>query len=125
MSFNKVIIMGNLGADPESRTTQTGTTVTNFSVATTERYKGEDKTEWHRVVAFGKVAEICAEYLGKGKQVLIEGKLQTRSWQDDTGAKRYMTEILANNVRFVGSGGSNGGSGATPAPKLTDDDIPF
>lgn len=78
------------------------TTIVNMSLATSKKVKGEDKTEWHRVVAFGKTAELCGEYLKKGSKALFEGELQTRSWEDQTGAKKYTTEVIANNVRFMG-----------------------
>ena len=108
-SLNKVIILGNLGKDPEIRTTQSGKIVANFSVATSEKYKdsaGEkiEKTEWHNVVLWGKLAELAEKYIKKGSKVLIEGKLQTRSWETD-GGKRYTTEIIGSNMVFVGGGG--------------------
>ena len=111
---NKVILVGNLGRDPETRQTQSGTSVTNFTMATTERWTNrdgvrEDRTEWHRVVVFGKLAEICSQYLSKGKQVYIEGKLQTRSWDDRDGNKRYTTEVVAQNMVMLG--GRPGGGG--------------
>ena len=117
-SLNRVLIMGNLGQDPELRHTQSGIPVCTLNVATNEVRTDKDgnrqeQTEWHRVVIFNKQAENCAKYLGKGRPVFIEGKLQTRSWDDKaTGQKRYMTEILANNVQFMGSGAA-AGAGAT------------
>ena len=106
--FNKVIIEGNLGADPETRFTAAGTPVSNLRIATNERWKdnntGETKerTEWHRVVAWGRQAELCSEYLSKGREVLIEGRLQTREWTDRENVKRYMTEIVAQRIVFIG-----------------------
>lgn len=107
MSVNKVILIGNLGQDPETRTAGSGTVVANLSIATNERVKGkddnwEDHTEWHRVVLFGKTAENAARFLQKGRQVYIEGKLRTRKWQDKDGADRYSTEIVADTVQFLG-----------------------
>lgn len=148
-SVNKVILIGNLGADPELRQTQSGMAVANIRLATTDNRKDRDgnrqeKTEWHRIVAFGRTAELCGQYLSKGRQVYIEGRLQTRSWDDKDGNKRYSTEIVADNVTFL-SGGERGGSGAPadqggyqsappskPAPSRPDspppeddDDLPF
>ena len=143
--INKVIIVGNLGKDPEIRYTPSGMAVANFSVATTDRWKdktsGEmkERTEWHRIVAWGRLGEICGEYLAKGRQVYIEGRLQTRSWEKD-GVTRYTTEIVANEMKMLGTrdGGSGsqrgqGGGGTMPeydGPPLPenggiDDDIPF
>jgi len=102
MSVNRVILVGRLGKDPEIRYSQQGTAVTNFSMATSEKYKGEEKTTWHRLVAFGKTAEIAEKYLSKGSQVYVEGKLQTRSYEKD-GQTRYMTEVVANTVQFLDS----------------------
>ena len=105
--LNKVMLIGNLGRDPEVRYTQDGAAVASFSIATSEKWNdkatGEKKerTEWHRIVAFGKLGEICGEYLSKGRQVYIEGRLQTRSWEKD-GVTRYTTEIVASDVRFLG-----------------------
>lgn len=103
---NRVILLGNLGKDPEIKYTPNGTAVCNFSLATTEKVKGDDKTEWHRVTAWGKLAENCGEYLSKGKQVYIEGRIQTREWEDRDGEKRYTTEIVAHQVQFL-SGQTN------------------
>jgi single-strand DNA-binding protein len=105
--INKVILIGHLGADPELRYTPNGTPVANFRIATTERWtnkQGEQTqaTEWHRIVAWRKLAEFCGQYLNKGKQVYIEGKLQTRSWQDKDGNKRWTTEIVAQNLQLLG-----------------------
>ena len=145
-SINKVILIGNLGSDPEVRYLPSGGAVGNFNIATTEKWKGKDgnageKTEWHRIVVFGKQAENCKEYLKKGRQVYVEGRLQTREWQDKEGQKRKTTEIIALTVQFLGGGGSAGGAGghrdpggspeSTPsfeegAPALgEEDDIPF
>ncbi len=115
--INKVILVGNLGADPETRYTPSGSAVTNLSVATTESWKdrqtGEqvEKTEWHRVVMFDRLAEIAAEYLRKGSQVYIEGQLQTRKWQDQSGQDRYTTEVIADEMQMLDSRGA--GQGAT------------
>lgn len=115
---NKVILIGNLGRDPEIRYMQDGTPVANFSVATSENWNdkntGErrEKTEWHRIVAWRRWAEICAQYLSKGKQVYIEGKLQTREWEDKEGIKRYTTEIVVNFMQMLGTRADNTGQGA-------------
>ena len=150
-SVNKVIIVGNLGRDPETRYLPSGEAVTNISVATTETWKdkasGEKKeaTEWHRISFFGKLAEIAGEYLKKGRSVYVEGRLQTREWQDKEGQKRQTTEIVANTVQFLGGKGGGGGEGmnaggedrmAAGVPSggmddfggdagATDDDLPF
>ncbi len=150
--INKVIIVGNLGQDPETRYMPSGSAVTNFTVATNESWKdkqtGEqkDRTEWHRVAMFNRLAEIAAEYLRKGSQVYIEGKLRTRKWQGQDGNDRYTTEIIADEMQMLGgrggsggggnfggqSGGGKGGSGQgggnappQPGPDDFDDDIPF
>jgi single-strand DNA-binding protein len=140
-SVNKVILIGNLGRDPEMRTTPQGTTLARFSVATTTSWKDasgarQDRTEWHDVVAWDKLAQICGEYLHKGKMVYVEGSLQTRSWEDQTGQKRYKTEIKANNVVML-SPRSDAARGASreaesevaEAPAAAayagDDDVPF
>lgn len=112
--INKVILVGNLGQDPEMRYSQSGLAIANFSIATTERFKGQDgefqeRTEWHRVVAFGRLAEIIGEYLTKGRQVYIEGRLQTRKWQDRDGNDRYTTEVVANEMKMLGQKGDGGG----------------
>jgi single-strand DNA-binding protein len=141
---NKVILVGNLGQKPEMRYTATQSAVANLSIATTESWKdkesGEmrDKTEWHRVVFFGKLAEIVEKYLDKGSSVYVEGKLQTRKWQDKNGADRWTTEIVGNELTMLGSrsqndtGMSNNNQTESPFPSeddagsgLTDDDIPF
>ena len=105
-SVNLVILVGRLGADPEVRYTPSGKPVASFNLATEETWKGQDgakhsKTEWHKVIAWGKLGEIAGEYLKKGSQVYIEGKLQTRSWEDKEGNKRYVTEILAQSFQFL------------------------
>ena len=147
--INKVILVGNLGADPETRYMPSGSAVTNLSVATSESWKdkqtGEqnERTEWHKVVMFDRLAEIAAEYLRKGSQVYIEGKLQTRKWQDRDGNDRWTTEIRASEMQMLGGrggggsfgggssqggqGGGQGGGNAPPqsAPDDFDDDIPF
>ncbi len=114
-SVNKVIIVGNLGADPEQRYTQNNTAVTNFRIATTDQWtdkqsgQRQERTEWHRVVTWGRLAEICAQYLRKGKQVYIEGRLQTREWEDQQGQKRYTTEIVAQTMQMLGRPGEGEG----------------
>lgn len=151
--INKVIIIGNLGQDPETRYMPSGSAVTNFTVATNESWKdkqtGEQKerTEWHRVSMFNRLAEVAAEYLRKGSQVYIEGKLRTRKWQGKDGNDRYTTEIIADEMQMLGGGGGGGGdfggssrSGGSgggddkggggsappqPGPDEFDDDIPF
>ena len=110
--INKVILVGNLGADPEVRKTASQQTVTQFSLATSESWVNKDgerqeKTEWHRIVVWGKLAETCAKHLAKGRQVFIEGRLQTRSWETEQGQKRFTTEIVANQVLFLGRAPQN------------------
>src|SRR5262245_30622466 len=140
---NKVILIGNLGANPEMRFTQGGQAVANLRIATSERWtdrngQKQETTEWHRVVVFGKQAEIAGQYLTKGRQVCIEGRLQTRQWQDQQGQKRFTTEIVAARVEFVGGRGGQAPTedmGATVPPADDsavpdfgggpDDDIPF
>ena len=119
-SVNKVIIVGNLGRDPETRYLPSGEAVTNISVATTETWKDkagekQEQTEWHRVAMFGKTAEIAGEYLKKGSQVYIEGKLQTRKWTDKEGQERYTTEIRADRMQMLGS--RSGGSERMAPPE--------
>jgi len=115
--INKVIIVGNVGGDPETRYMPSGSAVTNLTVATNESWKdkqtGEQKerTEWHRVAMFNRLAEIAAEYLRKGSQVYIEGKLRTRKWQDKSGQDRYTTEIIADEMQMLGGRGGSGGGG--------------
>lgn len=116
--INKVILIGNLGRDPELRYTQNGQAVVNFSLATTENWKdksGErvERTEWHRIVAWGRTAELCAQYLSKGRTVYIEGRLQTNEWEDREGQKRKTTEIVATTVQFLGG---PRGAGDSPTP---------
>ena len=112
---NKVILIGNLGADPETRAMPSGTTVANLRIATTENWKdrqsgeNQERTEWHRVALFGRLAEVAAEYLKKGSQVYIEGSLRTRKWQDKQGNERYSTEIVANDMQMLGGRGGGGG----------------
>ena len=159
-SVNKVILLGNLGRDPELRYTPGGQPVANFSIATSESWNKKDgsgreeKTEWHRIVAWGRTAELCAQYLAKGRTVYIEGRLQTREWENKEGQKQRTTEVVANSVQFIGSpggagagggaaggggsggggaprGGSQGGGGAPTGggfdngPPPADDEIPF
>ena len=134
MSVNKVILVGRLGADPESKVISSGQTVTNFSVATSRTWKDsqgakQEKTEWHRIVVWGRTAEICAQYLSKGRQVYIEGELQTRSWEDDQGQKKYSTEVEAQRVNFLGT--ASEGTTETKNVKFSkdsefnSDDLPF
>ena len=120
MSVNKVILVGRLGQDPDVRYMPNETAVCNFSLATSSSYKdksGEkvDQTEWHRIVMFGKVAEIAKEYLKKGSQVFIEGRLQTRKWQTKEGQDRYTTEVVAATMQMLGSKDSSSGSGESPS----------
>lgn len=117
-SVNKVILIGNLGRDPETRYTADGAAITNITIATSENWKDkatgerQEKTEWHRVVFFGRLAEIAGEYLKKGKQVYIEGSLTTRKWTDKDGVEKYTTEIRANEMKMLGSREGMGGGGA-------------
>jgi single-strand DNA-binding protein len=152
---NKVILVGNLGADPETRSMPSGMTVTNIRIATSESWKDktsgaqQERTEWHSIALFGRLGEIAAEYLRKGSQVFVEGKLRTRKWQDKQGNDRFTTEIIADNMQMLGGrGGGTGGGGSgspergpaggapprddydqSPAPsggkEEFDDDIPF
>jgi len=135
---NKVILIGRLGADPEIRFTPDGTMVANLRLATDESYKNKDgekvqKTEWHRIVAFRKLAEICQSYLTKGKQIYIEGRLQTRTWDDKDGIKRSTTEIIASNMRMLDSKGqgkiqegwNDQGAAYSETGAALDDDVPF
>jgi len=120
MSFNRVILLGRLGRDPEVRYAHSGTTVATLNMATDERRPDgnggwKNETEWHRVVLFGKQADLAKQYLTKGREVLIEGSLRTRQWQDKDGQKRYTTEVVCQNMRFVGGRGGAGGPGG-PAP---------
>lgn len=157
MSLNKAMVIGNLGDDPEVRFTGSGQAVATLNIATNESWmdkqgQKQDRTEWHRVVVWGKQAEHCKEFLSKGRQVFVEGRIQTRDWQDKEGQKRYTTEIVAQRVQFLGGrgggggqgqgggsssyggggssyGGGNQGGGASqqqaPAQDFGDDDIPF
>ena len=140
-SVNKVILIGNLGKDPEMKYMPNGKAVANFSIATSESWKDKssgdkkEKTEWHNIVTFDKLAEICGQYLKKGSTVYIEGKLQTRKWQDKNGVDRYTTEILANEMKMMGGKKEGGGekseeSASYSAPAASggaafDDSIPF
>ena len=118
--INKAILVGNLGRDPEMRYTQDGSAVANFTVATSERWtdrntnERREQTEWHRVVCFRRLAEICGEYLHKGSKVYIEGRLQTRSWEGQDGQTRYTTEIVARDMKMLDSRGGGGGGGYGP-----------
>jgi single-strand DNA-binding protein len=125
-SVNKVILIGNLGRDPETRYMPDGGAITNISVATTDKWKDkagemQEKTEWHRVAFFGKLAEIAGEYLKKGSQVYVEGRLQTRKWQDKDGQDKYTTEIVANVMQMLGSrqGGGERDAGGARAERTT------
>lgn len=143
---NKVILVGNCGKDPETRYTPSGSAVTNISIATSEQWtdkqsgQKQERTEWHNVVFFNRLAEIAGEYLRKGSQIYVEGSLRTRKWQDKNGQDRYTTEIVANEMQMLGSrGGAGGGDYSAPqqqgggqsAPQMApvddsfDDDIPF
>lgn len=141
-SLNKVMLIGNLGKDPEVRYTTAGTAVASFSIATSERFKNktgewDERTEWHNITLWGRLAEIAGEYLAKGKTVYIEGRLQTRKWQDKDGRDRYTTEIVGEKMQMLGGKGeprSGAGKGATEdrdfpqyeEPAFNpDDDIPF
>lgn len=120
---NKVILVGRLGVDPEIKYTATGTAVCRLSLATSESWtdkdgQKKDRTEWHRIIVWAKLAQICGEYLKKGRQIYVEGRLQTRSWEDKSGNKRYSTEIVANTVQFLGSGDKQG---ASPKDDFVDD----
>ncbi len=144
--INKVILVGNLGADPDTRYMPSGSAVTNIRIATSESWKDretgeqQERTEWHNVAFFGRLAEIAGEYLRKGSQVYVEGRLRTRKWQDRDGNDRWTTEVIANEMQMLGGrgGGSGGGAppqrdqrsqssgGAAPAADVDfDDDIPF
>jgi single-strand DNA-binding protein len=137
--INKAILVGRLGADPEVRYTPEGAMVTNFRIATDEQWKDKNgekvqKTEWHKIVAFGKLAEICGKYLVKGKLIYLEGRIQTRAWDDKEGVKRYTTEIVASNMQMLDSKGqrsADASPGELPhaqsgadAP-VSEEDVPF
>jgi single-strand DNA-binding protein len=155
-SLNKVLLIGNLGRDPETRYMPDGGAITNISIATTSQWKDksgekQESTEWHRVAFFGRLAEIAGEYLKKGSQVYVEGRIRTRKWQDKDGQDKYTTEIIADEMKMLGSrqgmgggegsgdyarassGGGGGGGASKPAPAKSapakfedmDDDIPF
>ena len=138
MSVNKVILVGRLGKDPEVRYSNNGNAITNFNLATSRVYKNKqgekvDETEWHRCVSFGRTAEVCGEYLHKGSLIYVEGRLQTRDWEDKDGNKRWTTEIIIDNMRMLGSkndrDGSSSESSGNPFDKgpsdIPDDDVPF
>ena len=146
---NKVILVGNLGSDPEVRSTPGGQRVANFRLATSRQWTGQDgqkqeKTEWHSIVAWGKLADICERYLQKGKQIYVEGRLETRTWQDKEGQTKYKTEIICEQMQMLGRAGDKGGDvpyegpargsapdergsdeNLQPAPGGADDDLPF
>lgn len=142
--INKAILIGNLGADPELRQTGSGTAVCEFRIATSERWKDRDgqqqeRTEWHRIIVWGRQGENCARFLSKGRKVYVEGRIQTRKWQGQDGSDRYTTEIVANTVQFLGNGSGGGGDYDSPPPpsdydapapaqssgSFSDDEIPF
>ncbi len=138
MSVNKVILIGNIGRDVELRHTPGGTAVAKFSLATSEVRKDksgqrQEHTEWHNIVAFGKLAEFAGQYLGKGRSIYVEGSIRTRTYDDDKGNRRYFTEIIAQNIRFVGPKPQGAAAGAAPSapgeapefPPESEDDIPF
>ncbi len=140
MSVNKVILVGRLGADPELKSLSSGQNVANFNLATSENWVDRDgqkqeRTEWHRIVVWGKLAEICRQHLSKGRQVYVEGRLQTRSWEDQQGQKRYTTEVNASTVQFLGSPAERGASSSmsqsspadfSPEPSFDSaEEIPF
>ena len=145
-SLNRVLLIGNLGGDPEKRFTPSGQAVATFNIATTERWKDktssqqQERTEWHRIVVWGQQAENCSQYLSKGRPVFVEGRLQTRQWEDKNGAKRTTTEIVAQRVLFLGSGQGGGARQKTNQTPMdttaetpsfdanntgSDDDVPF
>jgi single-strand DNA-binding protein len=125
MSLNKILLIGNLGSDPEIRYTPSKKPVASFSLATNRRYKVEgqvqEETEWFRIVAFGRMAEICSEYLKKGKSIFVEGRIRTRSWIDASGMKHYRTEVIAEALTMIGK---RNGDASAPAP-TTEDTEPF
>jgi single-strand DNA-binding protein len=134
---NKVILLGNLGSEPELRYTPSGTAIATFSLATSEQWTNKDgekgeKTEWHKIVAWARLGEICGEYLHKGKQVYIEGRLQTSSWEDREGVKKYKTEVIAQTMQMLGAPGREG-KATSPEERfpneepvsIPEDDIPF
>ena len=143
MSFNKVILIGNVGKDPEVRHLETGIAVASFTLATTERYKNrngelQDQTEWHNIVCWRNLAELSEKYIKKGAQIFVEGKIRTRSWADQTGAKRFTTEIVADNIRLLDRKGAAPAQSTadlpaaaapqpayTPPVEDTSDDLPF
>ena len=140
---NKVLLIGRLGKDPEVRYTSAGGAVTNFTMATNESWtdkagQKQEKTEWHRIVVWGKLGELCGQYLSKGRQAYVEGRLQTKEWADKEGNKKYTTEVVAQNVQFLGSNDKSAGGSDFAAPKdfeppsdskegggMTDDEVPF
>jgi single-strand DNA-binding protein len=129
-SLNKAQLIGNLGSDPELRYTTSGKPVCNFSVATNESWTDrngnrQEATEWHKIVTWDKLAENCAQYLSKGRQVYVEGKLQTRKWEDKSGNAQYTTEIVARTVTFLGGAANGGGRREEPPPHDDGDGIPF
>ena len=133
MSVNKVILIGNLGKNPEMKTFDNGSSVSNFTLATSRNYKDKqgnkvEDTEWHRIVAFGRIAEICNQYLSKGSQVYIEGRLKTREWKDKEGTRHWTTEVITERMRMLGNRSDNRNDSVS-ADKVTDNavetDVPF
>ncbi len=129
MSVNKVILIGRLGAKPELRNTPSGAAVANFNMATNESWvdknnQKQERTEWHRVVVWGRLAQLCMDYLDKGRQVYLEGRLQTRQWQDKDGATKYTTEVVASTVQFLGDRASAGASAGAGASRTTWNNAP-
>lgn len=129
-SLNKVQLIGHLGADPDSRFTTSGDAVANFNIATTFSWRTADgenkeKTEWHKIVVFRKLAEVANEYLKKGQLVYIEGRLQTRDWEDKDGVKRYTTEVVCDNFTMLGPKKEGGSQARTESETPADDDLPF
>lgn len=127
--INKAILIGNLGADPDIRYTQSGTAVANFNMATNERWKDhngeqQEQVEWHRVIAFGRKAEICEEFLSKGSKIYIEGRIQTRKWEDKDGVTRFTTEIVARTITMLDSKGG-GSRPPEPSPPEPGEVVPF
>ena len=129
-SVNKVVLVGHLGADPESRFTPSGVAVTTFNMATNESWKNkegeyEDRTEWHRIVLYGKAAETASKYMKKGQLTYVEGRIRTRSWEDKEGMTRYTTEVLGDRFTMLGRKGENQSTAPVEASGDDDDDLPF
>ena len=129
-SVNKIVLVGHLGADPESRFTPSGVAVTTFNMATNESWKNkegeyEDRTEWHRIVLYGKAAETASKYMKKGQLTYVEGRIRTRSWEDKEGMTRYTTEVLGDRFTMLGRKGENQSAAPVEASGDDDDDLPF